>query len=171
MDEKAFVDSLEVEISESKENTDNEETHTVEEQTPSKNEYPLINVVSGSIDEVIKGSKIFKLEVPESDEYYFKINNFESVETEMYIKDENMNIIDDNLRDDEVLEYIYIDLDAGKDYYLEVRTFNNSQEAIAISVEASSSILSFVIGIFTVFAGLVFIIVKVIKKLKQKNKK
>jgi hypothetical protein len=174
MSEEDFVKSLEVDIPDDikKENEDNKDNKTVnnsKEGSTDDKGYIIIDVASGSINEVISGSKIFKLDVPEGNEYYFKINNFETLKTELIIKDGNNQLVDDNIRDGEVIEYIYADLEEGEDYYLEVKPLQNMNEAVDIRIETSSSIIPFLLGILVMLSGVIFVIIKLIKKIKSKK--
>lgn len=174
MSEEDFVKSLEVDIPDDikKENEDNKDNKTVnnsKEGSTDDKGYIIIDVASGSINEVISGSKIFKLDVPEGNEYYFKINNFETLKTELIIKDSNNQLVDDNIRDGEVIEYIYADLEEGEDYYLEVKPLQNMNEAVDIRIETSSSIIPFLLGILVMLSGVIFVIIKLIKKIKSKK--
>lgn len=155
--EKDFVETLIVNVS----NT------TDKEKASSDNDY-IINSNSDSINEVIHGSKIFKLDVPETNEYYFKINNFDTVKAELVIMDSNMQLVDNNLRDEELIDYIYADLEKGNEYYLEIKPLTNTNEAINIKIETSSSIIPFLLGILIVLGGLIFAIMKLFKKIKSK---
>jgi len=174
MSEEDFVKSLEVDIPDDikKENEDNKDNKTVnnsKEGSTDDKGYIIIDVASGSINEVISGSKIFKLDVSEGNEYYFKINNFETLKTELIIKDSNNQLVDDNIRDGEVIEYIYADLEEGEDYYLEVKPLQNMNEAVDIRIETSSSIIPFLLGILVMLSGVIFVIIKLIKKIKSKK--
>jgi hypothetical protein len=89
---------------------------------------------------------------------------------DILIKDRNMKTIDDNISDKELLEYIYVDLEAGEEYYLEVRNIETIQEAVDLRIEGSTSIIPFMIGILVILAGMIFGIFKIIKKIKIRKK-
>ncbi len=170
--EENFVEFLVFEIpaDDKKLNGENETDKIIDngqDKTLLDKDYPIINVASGKINEVINGRKIFKLEVPESIEYYIRLKHLDVIKTEIRVKDENMNTIDDNFMDEGLEDYLYVDLEGGKDYYLEVKVLEDLEEAVDITIEAASSIFPFIIGILVILAGIGFGIFKILKKIKK----
>lgn len=158
MSEEKFIESLVVQIPVKTKKEELEEGQTIGSVIE---EYPMINVSSAEVKGVIStGRKIYQLVVPKSEEYRFNINNLDTVKTEMTIYDEDFKIIADNLRNDELIKSIDLNLEKGKDYYLEIKTSNTTIEEIDIAIGKSNPISKLFISFLVVSSVLIIGMIK-----------
>ena len=181
VNEDVLKDSV-VEDKDSSENISNKDVNGDESSDlgDSMSDYDEDFVIVNATKDLIKGNfsddgsaNLYKLNVEKDAEYRISVDNFDDNPLLITVLDGDFNTVKDNLNDESIDDYLYVDLIKGREYYIMIMpAYDDSYgKEFSVNISESEGILAFLIGAIIFISLFILSIILIIKKISKKAKK
>lgn len=172
LEELNQVNREETTVEEESEMESSEEKKEVKSESQASEEISVIQVEAGVIqEEITTKGLIYELNVKEDGEYQITVENMEEVSVSVRIKDRNGSEVETNISEDELKKYTFVELNAGEKYFMELIPADEefTSGLIHVTTEPAGSLVLFFLVPIVIFAGIVLLVVRMIKKKRSKK--